>query len=1176
MAASSGGITPQTLAFLTSANAPVAFGTVSNKPMGSGTGTGGSGGTTGGASGFLSTLGSIGSRALDILSRPLYAVASGADEALKEAYGAGTKGESILGQIGQGLMGRSKEDFTNMVQDWADLNKQQELTGSGKGYHTGEASVNPWAKLGLGLAGDIFLDPSTYVGPGLIKDIIKAPIMAAKGVHAATDVAEGAIHAESPVSNVAHTLDEATNAEHTATAARAMEQGTLPFPPREPTPQEVTKELVGGKVVKAAKAGKLPAGPPISEAMLPGMPGSREEIINTFRGPGGPLNFAERNLPEWMDKYKPQVGFGYGKNKPLEFADGVSKALYIVREGKKLSIRDREYLNWVKDKFPGETEAEIRARGTAVSNSVKEMAKTALPGETIVVGDHPEAYSRDSQNIINTYKAQAAARDTVDAINALDTPAEKMEAGIAAKNAAKGNPFLEPVINEAVDNATKLLVPPAVAAVGSKLANDVANGTSATGMRALADTFGEHDAIIGLKSKLLNPKNPGFNTSGKLRVSDRTFLKYLNSTAGLRNIGKAVAAKHNLVQGSMQEYSRIMLNGLVKKYSQETLNAAWLAMKNGTVSNATPDVVAAAKEIAGHINRLLGPTDVTGKALEGTTILHRYGLGQKELNFYLPKAMQFSNKVHDLPERALLDFSKPGDWRNSWQVWDTENPLEALYHINSALTKATSEKLWYASLPGLPGIRWAEKTLPAGMVRVEHPLGFTEGMAFEPWMASEIKNEMKAINEFRGMNSKGWQFFDRAQNSWKSVVTLPNPVHHVHNAIGDSFLSFMHGMTNPFYYTKSARVMLAMKKFFPGIDQGVLPVEKLFGGGEHTLTTTLGKTAKPSDVIAKIPLGRGKKAGLTIEQVTTALHNLGVLPNYSTVEDLALQGGRSRTLTRGIFKGSVMSRLGRVSESREHIERVAYFLYRLENPRAGRAYNNIREAIDMAAADTKFVHPTGQDMTQFERSVMRRVMPFYSWTRRSTPAVLTALAENPGRAIAYYKFTHALGVSQGVNQPSISNQFPTDQAFPNWIRQGLVGPQFGKAGSYMISDMQDPVSGVFQMLVDPIHFAGSMLSPGIQVPVSMVTGSDVARGSKIYSPGTYINQNTPVTSLFDRLANVNIGPGSLIPETRKGALQLPAVQTPAQTKQVHDWRGLVSWLTGAGLFDPNAYLKKKP
>jgi len=128
----------------------------------------------------------------------------------------------------------------------------------------------------------------------------------------------------------------------------------------------------------------------------------------------------------------------------------------------------------------------------------------------------------------------------------------------------------------------------------------------------------------------------------------------------------------------------------------------------------------------------------------------------------------------------------------------------------------------------------------------------------------------------------------------------------------------------------------------------------------------------------------------------------------------------------------------------------------------------------------------------------------------------------------------------------------------------------------MISDMQDPVSGVFQALIDPMHFAGNLLSPAIQVPASIWTGSNIGSGAKLYSPGTYINQQAPVTSLLDRLANVNIGPGSLIPETRKGQLQLPTVQTPAQSKQLHDWRGLISWLTGAGLFDPNAYLKKKP
>ena len=68
---------------------------------------------------------------------------------------------------------------------------------------------------------------------------------------------------------------------------------------------------------------------------------------------------------------------------------------------------------------------------------------------------------------------------------------------------------------------------------------------------------------------------------------------------------------------------------------------------------------------------------------------------------------------------------------------------------------------------------------------------------------------------------------------------------------------------------------------------------------------------------------------------------------------------------------------------------------------------------DVAAQEVKKSLFDYSDVSRFERDVLKRFMPFYTWTRKNIPAQLASLVKNPQRAeklaIAKAQFEHESG-----------------------------------------------------------------------------------------------------------------------------------------------------------------------
>ena len=116
-------------------------------------------------------------RAMDVLSRPNYAVAN----AVRNEFKATVQGAGIGGALKAagsgfvgGLEGKKKSTFGNFIQDVADARHAAAAGKTPEQIQYGEGHANPILKAGGGLALDIFLDPTTYVGTGLVAKLTKA------------------------------------------------------------------------------------------------------------------------------------------------------------------------------------------------------------------------------------------------------------------------------------------------------------------------------------------------------------------------------------------------------------------------------------------------------------------------------------------------------------------------------------------------------------------------------------------------------------------------------------------------------------------------------------------------------------------------------------------------------------------------------------------------------------------------------------------------------------------------------------------------------------------------------------------------------------------------------------------------------------------------------------------
>lgn len=125
------------------------------------------------------------------------------------------------------------------------------------------------------------------------------------------------------------------------------------------------------------------------------------------------------------------------------------------------------------------------------------------------------------------------------------------------------------------------------------------------------------------------------------------------------------------------------------------------------------------------------------------------------------------------------------------------------------------------------------------------------------------------------------------------------------------------------------------------------------------------------------------------------------------------------------------------------------------------------------------------DLTGFERNVIRRVIPFYTWSRKAIPQMLTDMARKPGKINNYF-----------AAKENIEREVPMDQYTPQWMLEGgawrLPTKAFGDGEGQDMWMPDLPINAIDKYVAgspgDTLRDSVSQMSPLLKTPLEIWKG----------------------------------------------------------------------------------------
>jgi hypothetical protein len=239
----------------------------------------------------------------------------------------------------------------------------------------------------------------------------------------------------------------------------------------------------------------------------------------------------------------------------------------------------------------------------------------------------------------------------------------------------------------------------------------------------------------------------------------------------------------------------------------------------------------------------------------------------------------------------------------------------------------------------------------------------------------------------------------------------------------------------------------------------------------------------------------GKEAG-NIEDIYNQVLNNNIIGSSQFGDEVGKTADRLKEL------GKVKTGLAKVNSGldkvmldpfqwRENVFRIANFV---DNKVKAKDWTEAAKLTRLSAFDY-------ENLTQFEKNVMRRVIPFYSFLRQNLEHKLTQLNKTPGRILAQDKFLN--NVQSGISDSELSDEDMA--ALPDWMKQGPFAV-FKKGGK----DSQDV--NVFTGLGDSLSALNSTFgrntketlenllsssNPLAKMPIEVATNKNTFTGQEI-------------------------------------------------------------------------------
>ncbi len=474
-----------------------------------------------------------------------------------------------------------------------------------------------------------------------------------------------------------------------------------------------------------------------------------------------------------------------------------------------------------------------------------------------------------------------------------------------------------------------------------------------------------------------------------------------------------------------------------------------------------------------------------------------------------------STKVTDLLGNELkLD----NPW-NSWKHMDLggsgEHPAHTLLKMEMAFQRAITDKILVENLVHNFGVYKARDFAAyteaqrrgwisaKGHYRVNDP---AYPSLFPPDVAKQVTEHFRQMREFDEHPEGLLAFYDKTMNLWKIGVTRWSLSYYIRNGMGSAFMNFLDGVRDVRNYKDSLRLLQATRQ----VEVDPRSLQVLGDDKPANLGTVLFKHPKFGDI--------------TIEKAWAAWTNLGGRQQFATSDTLGQNIGLTRTgpiarLNRSVVRGANVQ---------EEYWRLAQFLHAI---RTDKQFKIFEESAQQAVARTHKSHADYNDLTKFERNVMRRVVPFYTWQRKIVPTLLEQMFLRPGRVMQYPKFQVAMAQHYGLELDN-ENPFPQPPGvmMPEWMQDAAQVPYGTRGnGNIVMGDPSNPFNDNLREINKPLQSLGGKLAPpikaGLELGVRQTDDAPLGRtffgDIPVQSRVEYIEDQTPLLNTFIRLSNMD-------------------------------------------------------
>lgn len=349
---------------------------------------------------------------------------------------------------------------------------------------------------------------------------------------------------------------------------------------------------------------------------------------------------------------------------------------------------------------------------------------------------------------------------------------------------------------------------------------------------------------------------------------------------------------------------------------------------------------------------------------------------------------------------------------------------------------------------------------------ISDKLPWFSNMAVHPEVAEALQRLMPIFNQEDKAISTINQMYKTITGYVKGLMTSVNPSFHVRNALGNIFLNWTDGLTNPRYYSDAAKILKNPKSV------------ELMINGKPVKGTILRQLFEQEGLVGQGAFARLRGNTSTTKNAISMAENIGMLPKGGT------------KLSRAVNTLKTAPR--QFGETVDTVGRLANFLYHLDK---GESPIEAAQAVRRVLYDYGALSPLEQKL--------RNYVPFYSWVRFNTPAMIKLVATKPGIITA---LNHA--VESGMNINNIS-----DDEVPQYIKDSLALP-LGKTstGNILYLNWSLPPADLARIhnLDDPTAIGQemlSMLNPVFTVPAQVLSNTN-------WFTGQPVSKNPKVTPQF--------------------------------------------------------------